>query len=69
MPVALKNKIDLISPDFLDMLNDYVEYLVFKSQEKQGKPFPNRRPGIAKDENFWMSPDFDETPDCFAEYM
>lgn len=33
MQVALKNKIDLISPAFFNMLNDYVEYLVFKSQE------------------------------------
>lgn len=69
MPVALKNKIDLISPAFFGMLNDYMEYLVFKSQEKEKNPFPNRRPGIGKDENFWMAPDFDDTPDCFSEYM
>lgn len=35
MPVALKNKIDLISPAFFNMLNDYVEYLVFKSKEME----------------------------------
>ena len=36
---------------------------------KTVKRFPNRKAGILKDPNFFMSPDFDEPLEDFKEYM
>lgn len=30
---------------------------------------PTRRRGMFKNDQFWMSPDFDRTPDDFKDYM
>jgi len=37
--------------------------------EESAKKFPNRRPDILKQSNFYMSPAFDEPLEDFKEYM
>ena len=56
-------------------LYDFALFLLNRSetQTKQEQKVKiatiNRRPGIAKDPDFYMAPDFDEPLEDFAEYM
>lgn len=51
-------------------LYDFAKFLVSKDGKKKSESlFSNRRAGIGKDPDFYMSPDFDEPLDCFKEYM
>ena len=53
--------------NYLELLEDKILYK--KQNESSKKKFPNRHPGILKDPNFYMSPDFDEPLEDFKEYM
>ena len=78
MPYAvLEQKLRLVPEsefDFVSQILDFVLSRNSKSEkenaEKKEKSEKKmyRQPGIAKG-TFWMADDFDETPDCFAEYM
>ena len=78
MPYAvLEQKLRLVPEsefDFVSQILDFVlsrnsksEKVNVEKKEKSEKKF-YRQPGILKGE-IWMADDFDETPDCFAEYM
>ena len=45
------------------------KYYIKKQHEESVKRFPNRRPDILKQPNFYMSPTFDEPLEDFKEYM
>ncbi|MBP5449750.1 MAG: DUF2281 domain-containing protein [Spirochaetales bacterium] len=75
MPLAaVQEKLKTIPDEYLDEVYNYLKLLEYKilynkQHEKTVKKFPNRRAGILKDPNFYMSPDFDEPLDDFKEYM
>ena len=68
MPFAvLEKKIESLSAEQQQSVFDFVEFLFSKRNSAQGKQ-PKRTPGGLTG-NFYMASDFDETPDCFREYM
>ena len=46
---------------------DFINFLLYKNQSSKNKK-QIRQPG-GLEGNFYMAPDFDETPDCFKDYM
>ena len=75
MPLAaVQEKLKTIPDEYMLEVYNYLELLQYKilyqkQHGESGKRFPNRRPGILKDPNFYMSPDFDEPLEDFKEYM
>lgn len=75
MPFAtVQEKLKTIPDEYLEEVYNYLELLEYKilykqQQEEPAKKFPNRRAGILKDPDFYMSPDFDEPLEDFKEYM
>lgn len=75
MPLAeVQEKLKTIPAEYLVEVYNYLKLLEYKilykkQNEISHKTFPNRRAGILKDPNFYMSPDFDEPLDDFKEYM
>ena len=75
MPLAeVQKKLKTIPQEYLNEVYSYLELLEYKilyraQHENAKNKFPNRKPGILKDPNFYMSPDFDEPLDDFKEYM
>lgn len=71
MPVTLQKKLDALPQEYLAELENFLDYLQFKSsqknEEKENKF--NRTFGIAKTDDYWIAPDFDETPEDFKDYM
>lgn len=71
---AVEEKLKTIPEEYMTEVYNYLELLQYKILYKQQfdesqKKFPNRRPGILKDPDFYMSPDFDEPLEDFKEYM
>ena len=52
-------------------VSDFFDYILYKFDvkppETKEKPFERKIGGY--EEGFYMAPDFDETPECFEEYM
>ncbi len=75
MPLAeVQEKLKTIPNEYLVEVYNYLELLEYKILYKKqntasNKKFPNRRAGILKDSDFYMSPDFDEPLEDFKEYM
>ena len=74
MPLTVvQEKLKTIPDEYMDEIYHYLELLeykiLYKKQHENTKLFPNRRPGILKDPDFYMSPDFDEPLEDFEEYM
>lgn len=75
MPIAaIQEKLKSIPEEYMGEIYEYIELLEYKIMykkqfEEQKKRFPNRRAGILKDPDFYMSPDFDEPLEDFKEYM
>ena len=74
MPLTVvQEKLKTIPDEYMDEIYHYLELLeykiLYKKQHENTKRFPNRRPGILKDPDFYMSPDFDEPLEDFEEYM
>lgn len=69
MPLeVLEQKIKKLPDKYLDELSEYVKYLEFKANENQPKKSPRRTLGGLTG-HFWMADDFDETPECFKDYV
>ena len=51
----------------LTKIYEKVKKLIFAKNENDSSTFS--RPLGGFEEGFYMSPDFDETPECFKEYM
>ncbi len=64
---VLEKKIESLTAEQQQSVFDFVEFL-FSKQTIQQKKKQKRTPGGLTGK-FYMSPDFDETPDCFKEYM
>lgn len=65
--------IESLPDDQLSQVIQFAEYLAAKSKTvaKRGSEIENgyiRQPGVLK-RKMVMSEDFDETPECFKEYM
>ena len=74
MPLSVvQEKLKTIPDEYMDEVYNYLKLLeykiLYKKQHENTKRFLNRRPGILKDPNFYMSPDFDEPLEDFEEYM
>lgn len=64
---VLEKKIECLTVEQQQSVFDYVDFLLSKNTGVQKKEH-KRRPGGLTGE-FFMAPDFDETPECFKEYM
>ena len=51
----------------LKKIFDKVKKLISDKTDERTEPFTRELGGY--EEGFYMAPDFDETPDCFKEYM
>ena len=71
MPYAVfEKKINLLSQAQQQSVFDYINFLLFQNNaSKAKKKSENKRSPGGLTGKFWMADDFDETPDCFAEYM
>lgn len=56
-----------LSEDKMQEVIDFILFLKAKSSDKKGKK--KRELGVFKKEDFYMAEDFDETPECFKEYV
>ena len=71
---ALEQKLRLVPESDFDFVSQFLDLILSrnskrtkpKKAEKSQKMY--RQPGILKGQ-IWMADDFDETPDCFKEYM
>ena len=71
---AVQEKLETIPDEYMSEVYNYLELLQYKilykkQHEESVKRFPNRRPDILKQPNFYMSPAFDEPLEDFKEYM
>ena len=64
---VLEKKIESLSAAQQQSVFDYVDFLL--SKHKQPKTHRQKRQAGGLTGEFWMSDDFDETPDCFKDYM
>ncbi len=64
---VLEKKIECLTVEQQQSVFDYVDFLFSKNTGVQMKEH-KRRPGGLTGE-FFMAPDFDETPECFKKYM
>ncbi len=67
--VLIKEATDL--PDeYINMAVTYIQFLQFQYEKKKGEDSkPKRILGTLSSKFHWIADDFDETPDCFAEYI
>jgi hypothetical protein len=56
-----------LSEDNMQEVIDFILFLKAKSTDKKVKK--KRKLGVFKKEGFYMAEDFDETPECFKEYV
>ena len=72
MPYSvLEQKFHALPEQSFDEVSDFFDYIFYKftvKKPKQEEKTFERKIGGYED-GFYMSPDFDETPDCFKEYM
>ena len=64
---VLEKKIECLTVEQQQSVFDYVDFLFSKNTNPQKKT-QKRSPGGLTGK-FVMAPDFDETPECFKEYM
>ena len=75
---AIKDKVDVISPQYREELLAFLDFLIFKQKHStisEGSvsfhvptDSPRRHAGGITGE-FYMAPDFDEPLECFKGYM
>ena len=68
----LNTELDKLEVPELTQIFEKVKSLLSKKTDNVenkslNKPFTRKLGGL--EEGFYMAPDFDETPDCFKEYM
>jgi hypothetical protein len=67
--LSFLEKVKLMPPDFQQEVKSYIDYLWGKTKTQEGNDEkPQRIPGALKGK-MWMSPDFDETPEDFKDYI
>ncbi len=65
---ALLKEVEGLSEDTIKEVFDFVLFLKSKNA-KMDSQMHRRNLGLWATEPFYMSDDFDETPDCFKEYI
>ena len=61
------SELDNLGLPELSQIYDKVKSLISAKSGNQSVPFTRELGGL--EEGFYISPDFNETPDCFKEYM
>ncbi len=71
MPIDVLVKEATGLPDkYVDMVVSYIHFLQYQAKtEESAKSFNKRELGILADKFHSIADDFDETPDCFREYI
>ena len=71
MPMdVIEQKAKKIPAKYMDQLLEYMDFLMFKStHDAGGDDLPEKRTLGQFKGRIKMADDFDETPDCFKEYM
>lgn len=72
MPIeAIEEKLRSIPESYLPQIMEYLSFIEYKSMQKNPDSLKEefyRPTGILKGK-IWMADDFDETPECFKDYM
>lgn len=61
------SELDKLALPELTQILEKVKALISKKSDENSSPFHRKLGGL--EEGFFMAPDFDETPDCFGEYL
>ena len=71
MPIeALIKEATDLPDEYINMAVTYIQFLQFQYEKKKGeKAKPKRILGTLSSKFNWIADDFDETPDCMAEYL
>ncbi len=71
MPIDVMVKETTGLPDkYVDMVVNYIRFLQYQVKTEESKHSSNKRElGILADKFHSIADDFDETPDCFKEYV
>lgn len=71
MPIDVMVKETTGLPDkYVDMVVNYIQFLQFQAKaEEETQSSKKRELGILADRFHSIADDFDETPDCFKEYV
>ena len=72
MPIDVIVKEATGLPDkYVNMVVSYIHFLQYqlKTEEEKGRVSGKRQLGILADKFHYMADDFDETPDCFEDYV
>ena len=71
MPIDVMVKEATGLPDkYVDMVVNYIQFLQFQAKaEEETQASKKRELGILADRFHSIADDFDETPDCFKEYV
>lgn len=60
-------ELDKLAVPELTQIFEKVKKLLSQKSQNNSESFSRKLGGLEKD--FYIAPDFDETPDCFKEYM
>ncbi len=60
-------ELDNLGVPELTQIFEKVKFLLSQKMNAKKTPFTRELGGL--EEGFYMAPDFDETPECFKEYM
>ncbi len=54
-----------------EQIQEVIDFILFLKTKPSGdkKPNPKRTLGVFKEDSFFMADDFDDTPECFKEYI
>ncbi len=54
-----------------EQIQEVIDFILFLKTKSSGNKTKNkkRQLGVFKEEPFFMADDFDETPECFKEYV
>ena len=66
---VLEKELKALPESYFPTMMDFIMLLKNHEGSRQSESTPQKRKtGIGKDPNFYMAPDFDETPECFRGY-
>ncbi len=70
MPIDVMVKEATGLPDkYVDMVVNYIQFLQYQVKTEEAHSSNKRELGVLADKFHSIADDFDETPDCFKEYI